>query len=85
MSQRFRLVGDALFDMQADPGQTTDVAAGHPEVVKAMRDAYDAFWKEARPLMVNEDVPMSPTRPFHVWYEEQMKAGGIPEWTPPEL
>ena len=35
--------------------------------------------------MVNEDAPMSPTRPYHVWYDEQMKAGGIPDWTPPKL
>ena len=50
-----------------------------------MRAAYAKFWKEARPLMVNEDVPMSPTRPYHVWYEKQMKAGGIPQWKEPEL
>lgn len=84
-SQRFRLVGDELFDMIEDPGQTTNVADQHPEVVKQMREAYDAFWKEARPLMVNEDAPMSPTRPFHVWYEAQLKDGGIPDWVPPSL
>ena len=50
-----------------------------------MRAAYSKFWKETRPLMVNESVPMSPTRPFHVWYEQQMKAGGIPQWKEPEL
>ena len=82
---RFRLVDNALYDMIADPGQTTDVAAKHPEKVKEMRTAYDAFWKSARPLMVNEDAPMSPTRPYHVWYDEQIKAGGIPDWTPPKL
>ncbi|MBQ99983.1 MAG: arylsulfatase [Verrucomicrobiales bacterium] len=82
---RFRLVDSALYDMIADPGQKTDVAAKHPEKVKEMRAAYDAFWKSARPLMVNEDAPMSPTRPYHVWYDEQMKAGGIPDWTPPKL
>ena len=35
-----------------------------------MRAAYDEFWKETRPLMVNEDAPMSPTRPFHVLLRE---------------
>ena len=50
-----------------------------------MRAAYKQFWKEARPLMVNEDVPMSKTRPFHVWFGEQMKKGGIPNWKTPEL
>jgi len=61
------------------------VAEQHPAVVKKMRTAYEQFWKEARPLMVNEDVPMSPTRPFHVWYEKQMKAGGIPQWKVPKF
>ncbi|MFT5465563.1 MAG: arylsulfatase A-like enzyme [Verrucomicrobiales bacterium] len=82
---QYRLVGDALFDMIADPGQKTDVAAKHPEVVKQMRAAYEKFWAEARPLMVNEEAPMSPTRPFHVLFEKQTAAGGIPDWTPPEL
>jgi arylsulfatase len=50
-----------------------------------MRDAYDTFWKEARPLMVNEEAPMSKTRPFHVHYEQQMKNGVIPDWVPPVL
>ena len=85
-NQRFRMVGEGtLFDMEADPGQTTNVIDQHPEVAKQMRDAYDEFWKSARPLMVNEDAPMSPTRPFHVWYEQQMATGGIPDWTPPSL
>ncbi|NNC87825.1 MAG: arylsulfatase [Akkermansiaceae bacterium] len=84
-NQNYRLVGEALFDMRTDPGQTTDIAADHPEVVKAMRNAYDTFWKEARPLMVNEDVPMSATRPFHEAYFKQEKEGGIPKWTPPQL
>lgn len=80
-SQQFRLVGEALFDMAADPGQTKDVARDNPAVVEAMRGAYETFWREARPLMVNEGAEMSPTRPFWVEYEQQSKAGGIPEWT----
>ncbi|MFP6884318.1 MAG: hypothetical protein VCA40_07780 [Roseibacillus sp.] len=71
--------------MIADPGQKTDVATRHPEVVKQMRAAYNKFWQEARPLMVNEKAPMSRTRPFHVWYKEQMEKGGIPNWVPPAL
>ena len=82
-SQKYRLVGDALFDMEADPSQTKDVSNDHPQVVKEMRKAYDTFWKEARPLMVNETAPMSPTRPFHVLYEAQLKQGGIPNWKAP--
>ncbi len=82
-NQRFRFVNNSqLYDMLADPGQTQNVIAQHPQVVADMRAAYLKFWQEARPLMVNESAPMSPTRPFHVLYEQQLKAGGIPDWQP---
>ncbi|MEZ6088493.1 MAG: arylsulfatase [Pirellulaceae bacterium] len=85
-NQRFRWVGpDALFDMQSDPSQTTNVIDKHPEVVSEMRQAYDAWWKSSRPLMVNEDAPMSPTRPFHVAFERQKAKSGIPKWNSPAL
>lgn len=85
-NQRFRLVDNKdLFDMQADPGQQNNVIEDHPEIVKTMRDAYDRWWKKTRPMMVNETVPMSPTRPFHVLHEKQLKAGGIPMWKAPRL
>ena len=71
--------------MLADPGQKNDIAAKHPEVVEKMRAAYDKFWKEARPLMVNETTPMSPTQPFRVDYQKQLVGKGIPNWAPPKL
>jgi arylsulfatase len=84
-NQRFRLVGKTqLYDMQRDPSQTTNVIQDHPQVADAMLAAYDAWWKETRPMMVNEDVPMSPTRPFHEAYRKQMESTGIPEWKPAE-
>ncbi len=75
----------ALYDMESDPAQTTNVIDQHPELAEQMRKAYEQFWSEARPLMVNEDAPMSPIRPFHVWYEEQKTSRGIPDWIPPAL
>ena len=85
-NQRFRFVqNDALYDMQNDPGQTTNVIEQHPDVVKAMRHAYEKWWSETRPLMVNEDVPMSATRPFHELYKKQTEATGIPDWKVPSL
>lgn len=85
-NQRFRFVdNNALYDMEKDPDQKTNVIDQHPEVVDQMRKAYESWWKETRPLMVNEAAPMSPTQPFHVWYEEQMAAGGIPDWKVPSL
>ncbi len=92
-SQRFRYVGPsaskageskrgagALFDMLDDPGQTTDVSHEHPDVVRDMESFYDDWWKKTRPMLVNENVPMSPTRPYWVEFEEQKQRMGIPVW-----
>ena len=85
-SERFRLINNKeLYDISADPGETTDVADKHPDVIKAMRVAYDGWWAETRPLMVNEDVPLAKQRPYFVLYEQQLAAGGIPAWKPPDL
>jgi len=85
-NQRFRMVGEkSLFDMEKDPGQKTNVFDQYPEVVKDMRAAYEKFWKETKPLMVNESAPMSPVRPFHELFKKQTEAGGIPDWKPPVL
>jgi arylsulfatase len=86
-NQRFRFVeNNALYDMQKDSGQTTNIIEDHPDVVKEMRQVYDAWWKKTVPMMDNESAPMSPTRPFHVLFEKQSKsAQGIPAWKPPTL
>jgi len=82
-NERFRLINNReLHDILADPAEEKNVIADHPEVVAKMRAAYDAWWAEAVPLMVNEKVPNSPTRPYFVHYEAQLKNGGIPRWTP---
>lgn len=85
-NQRFRMVGtDELYDMQADPGQTTNVIAKHPEVAADMKLAFETFWEEARPLMVNEDAPMSETQPYHEWFNKQKQSTGIPDWKKPSF
>ncbi len=71
--------------MVKDPGQTHNIAAENPQVVKELRTAYDKFWKEARPLMVNETAPMSRTRPYHVLYNKQINETGIPKWKAPKF
>ncbi|MBM4038654.1 MAG: arylsulfatase [Planctomycetes bacterium] len=47
---RFRTQGKKaeLFDMLADPGQKTNVAADHPDVVKQLAAAYAAWEKDVR-------------------------------------
>ncbi|MFK5922810.1 MAG: arylsulfatase, partial [Verrucomicrobiota bacterium] len=85
-NQRYRFVDNKfLYDMEKDPSQKTNVIEAHGELAEKMRKAYDAWWKETRPLMVNEDAPMSPTRPFHELFKKQSANGGIPDWVPPKL
>jgi hypothetical protein len=46
LTERWRMVGKQLFDIQADPGQKTDVAARHPDVVKRLQVHYEKWWRE---------------------------------------
>jgi arylsulfatase A-like enzyme len=56
---KWRLVkGQELYDVEADRGQKTDVAARHPAVVKEMRDYYEKWWQGLQPLL-NDFVPIS--------------------------
>ena len=84
-NQRFRLVMDALYDIEKDPEQNKDVAAEHPEIVSKMKKAYEKFWDESRPLMINDGVPLAKDRPFHVDYNAQKSSTGIPDWQAPDL
>jgi len=65
-----------LFDLQADYGEKTDVAAQHPEVIKELAAAFDKFWGEALPLMVNEKAVGPRINPFQELYYKQF--GGSP-------
>ena len=56
---KWRLVkGEELYDIDADRGQKADVAEKNPEVVKAMRDYYESWWKGLEPS-INDFVPIS--------------------------
>ena len=45
MKQNWRLInGKYLYDLESDRAQKKDVAKGHPEVVKELRNSYDAWW-----------------------------------------
>ncbi len=85
-SARFRLVNfKELYDIQNDPHETANVIDKYPEAVAKMKAAYEAWWAETLPMMVNEKVPNSKVRPFWLLYEKQLKTEGIPDWVPPEL
>lgn len=85
-NQQYRFVDNtALYDMLTDPGQKQNIMQQHPATVEAMRAAYDTWWTETRPMMVNESAPMSPVRPFHELYRRQQADAGIPDWKAPEI
>lgn len=84
-NQRFRLVGrDALYDMENDPSQETNVIADHPNVAKAMNAHYDEWFDGALPNMVNEDAPLTGHNTFHLMYWKQynMEIPPVPERKP---
>jgi arylsulfatase A-like enzyme len=60
-----------LFDVKADPGEKTDVAARHTEVVKKLEEAYDKWWAGVQPCFVNDDVVGPKVNPFKERYEKQ--------------
>jgi arylsulfatase A-like enzyme len=73
---RFRLVHNAeLYDLRADPGETRNVIAEHPDVVARMRAAYDRWWAEVLPAMENEDAVGPKVNPFKEKYEAQFGRG----------
>jgi arylsulfatase len=87
---RWQLVNDnrenarrwALYDLKNDPGQKSDVAAEHPEVVRRLEAEYDKWWEEAMPMLVNEDAAQPAVNPYHKQYWKQYRGPG-PNNVPP--
>ncbi|MEW4561834.1 arylsulfatase [Bremerella sp. JC770] len=76
-NSRFTLVHNKeLYDLSTDPGETNNVIDDHPKVVAQLRSAYDQWWEETQPLMVNEDAIGPAINPFQELYFEQF--GGSP-------
>ena len=76
-NSRFTLVKNTeLYDLQADPGETKNVFAEHPEVVAKLRAAYDQWWTDVQPLLVNENVTDIPKiNPLKELYWKQFGGG----------
>jgi arylsulfatase len=64
-----------LFDLTQDYGEKNDVAGEHPAVVKELAAAYDQWWSECLPLMVNEKAVGPKLNPFAVRYWKQFGGG----------
>lgn len=85
-NERYRFVNNVeLYDVIADPGETQNIASKNPEVVAKMKKAYDKWWKEVSPYLVNEDAFLADTKPFWVQYYKKKESEGIKNWKMPNL
>ncbi|SFH57818.1 arylsulfatase [Planctomicrobium piriforme] len=54
LTQQWRLVnGKELYDIQSDPGQQSNVASAHPDVVSKLREGYEQWWTSLEPVMAD--------------------------------
>ena len=67
--------GLALYDVRADLAETTDVSGQHPDVVRELNGAYDRWWDEIQPCLVNENVIGPRVNPFKALYYQQFGGG----------
>ena len=68
-----------MFDVQADPGEKRDVAAGNPEVVPTLAKKFDEWWEDVQPMLVNEKAVGPRINPFKEIYWKQFGGGPTPE------
>ena len=61
--------------MRADPGEQTDVAAEHPDVVNDMAAAFDKWWTDVKPMLVNEGATGPRINPFKEMFWKQFGGG----------
>ncbi|WP_372723900.1 arylsulfatase [Novipirellula sp.] len=85
MTERWRLVnsdGQALYDIQTDPTQRTNVAADHPEVVAKLRELYQPFWDKVSPRLtpVRIDVGNPAENPTVLCSQDWFMPTGNPPW-----
>jgi arylsulfatase len=64
-----------LYDLKDDPGESKNIAAEHPEVVKEIAAAYDKWWEEVLPCLENEDAVGPAVNPFKELYWKQFGGG----------
>jgi arylsulfatase A-like enzyme len=75
-NSRFTLVNNReLYDLDADPGETTNVIAKHPQIVASLRASYDAWWQDVQPLLVNETATGPKINPMKELYWKQFGGG----------
>lgn len=64
-----------LYDIQADPGEKTNIAEKHPDVVSRLDAAYDRWWDEILPKLENENAVPPAVAPYKALYWKQYGGG----------
>ncbi len=71
-----------LFDIAADPAETTDVAAAHGPTVERLSREYDCWWDSIQTDLVNENLAGPAENPFKTAFEAQFGVGVTPAPAP---
>jgi arylsulfatase len=53
-------------------GQDSGAKCAHPRIVADLRAAYDQWWSEIQPMLVNEDVPIPDENPYKTLYDRTL-------------
>jgi arylsulfatase A-like enzyme len=60
-----------LYDLKTDLAQKTNVLERFPAVARQLEGAYDQWWSDVQPYLVNENVVGPRENPFHLLYRQQ--------------
>ena len=85
MTERWRLINsdaERLFDIRADPTQSVDLAAEHPDVVARLRALYEPFWEKVSPRLtpVPIDLGNPSENPTTLCSQDWHMESGNPPW-----
>ena len=68
-----------LAPVQADPGEKSDVAVAHRDVVASLAKSFDDWWRDVQPMLVNERAVGPRINPFKEIYWKQFGGGPTQE------
>lgn len=68
-----------LFDLENDYAQAINVADQHPQMVKELSQAFEQWWSDCQPMLINEKVLGPKLNPFAQRYWQQFGGGPSPQ------
>lgn len=75
-SGKYKLMGDLLYDIEADPAETRNIAEDHPDIVKRLKARLDEVGKQ-RPPLGDKPLLMEPPLPYIYGIDENRE---VPDW-----